>query len=466
MFVPRLSLPAGLVAALRIAACLLLCGWGPAHGREAATSGLPGRERPILVLQYSGAISPAAASYFRHGLSEARRRDAQLLVFELDTPGGLSSSMRDIIKAILSSPIPVATWVAPSGARAASAGTYILYASQIAAMAPASNLGAATPIAIGGLPGGTPAGKSAPAGNTDTNANTERRKMVNDAAAYLRSLAQLRGRNAAFAESAVREARSMSANEALQAHVIDLIAARVDDLARAVDGRVIHLPSGTVTLHTADAPVIRMKPGWRTELLEILSDPTVAALLMMAGVYGLFLELLHPGAALPGIAGSICLLLALYAFQMLPVDWSGVGLILLGCALMVAELFLPTFGVVGAGGVIALVVGLLMLIRPEVPGFGISGGFIAALALITSLGIFGVGRFALRARRRPVVSGREALIGAEGTVTEISDDGAWAHVAGETWHVRSAAPLRPGTRVRVTAIDGLILQVTPIGDRT
>ena len=479
MFVPKFSspgrgavrmpraLPARLVAFLRVAACLLLC-WGAQTAAQAAEGATPlaappGRQRPILVLQYDGAIGPAAADYFLHGLHEARRRNAQLLVFELDTPGGLDSSMRDIIKAILNSPIPVATWVAPSGARAASAGTYILYASQIAAMAPASNLGAATPIAIGGLPGGTPAGKSPPPDNADT----ERRKMVNDAAAYLRSLAQLHGRNAAFAESAVREARSMSAKEALDAHVIDLIAARVDNLARALDGRVTRLNTGEVTLHTAGAPVIRVEPGWRTELLEVVGNPPVAAFLMMAGIYGLFLELLHPGVALPGIAGAICLLLALYAFQMLPVDWSGVALILLGCVLMVAELFLPTFGVVGLGGLIALVAGLLMLIRPEVPGFGISGGFIAALTLITALMIFGVGGFALRARRRPVVSGREALIGAEGTVTAISGGDAWAHVAGETWQVRSARngeALQPGARVRVLAVEDLILQVIPIGD--
>ncbi len=459
--IPR-ALPARLVAFLRVAACLLLCWGGLAAGQAAPLTAPPGHQQPILVLQYNGAIGPAAADYFLHGLHEARRRNAQLLVFELDTPGGLDSSMRDIIKAILNAPIPVATWVAPSGARAASAGTYILYASQIAAMAPASNLGAATPIAIGGLPGGTPAGKSPPG-----NADTERRKMVNDAAAYLRSLAQLHGRNAAFAESAVREAHSMSAKEALDAHVIDLIAARVDDLARALDGRVIRLNTGEVTLHTAGAPVIRVEPGWRTELLEVVGNPPVAALLMMAGIYGLFLELLHPGVALPGIVGAICLLLALYAFQMLPVDWSGVALIFLGCVLMVAELFLPTFGVVGLGGLVALVAGLLMLIRPEVPGFGISGGFIAALTLVTALMIFGVGGFALRARRRPVVSGREALIGAEGTVTAVSGGDAWAHVAGETWQVRSARDggvLRPGVRVRVLAVEDLILRVIPIGD--
>ncbi len=449
---------------LCIAAWLLAFSWSAWGASPGGSEDAPSRpqehERIILVLQYHGVIGPAAANYFQHGLDAARRRNAQLLVFELDTPGGLESSMRDIVKAILNSPIPVATWVAPSGARAASAGTYILYASPIAAMAPASNLGAATPIAVGGLPDAAPSGKPSQADSADT----ERRKMVNDAAAYLRSLAQLRGRNAAFAERAVREARSMSAEEALQAHAIDLIAAHIGDLARALDGRTIRLASGTVTLHTAGAPVLRIEPGWRTELLARIGDPTVAAFLMMLGVYGLILELLHPGVALPGIAGTICLLLALYAFQLLPVNWAGVGLILLGSAFMVAELFLPTFGVVGVGGVIALVAGLLMLIRPEVPGLGISGGFIAALALGTALVIFGAGGLALRARRRPVVSGREALIGAIGTVTEVAGDDAWAHIAGESWHVRGAAPLQPGARVRVVAIDSLTLQVIPVRD--
>ncbi len=419
----------------------------------------PEREA-IEVLHYDGVIGPATADFFRRGLEQARANNAALVVLELDTPGGLDSSTREIIKEILGAPMPVATWVGPSGARAASAGTYILYASHIAAMAPASNLGAATPIAIGGgLPTEEPQGKSSPS----SEAGTMHKKVINDAAAYLRSLAQLRGRNADFAERAVREARSMSAEEALQAHVIDLIATDVDDLARKVDGRTVALANGKVQLHTAGAFVIRVEPGWRTKLLSLVSDPTVAVVLLMLGVYGLFIEVLHPGVAVPGVAGGICLLLALYAFQLLPVNWAGVALILLGCALMVAELFLPTFGVIGVGGIAALATGLLMLIEPEIPGFGIPIGVIAALSISSALVIFGAGSFALRARRRPVVSGKEALVGTEGTVTEVAGAEAWAHVAGESWRVHSVSPLKPGERVRVLSVQGLTLEVAALG---
>lgn len=436
-----------------------LLAWGASCNMQARAQSLPKRQ-PIEVLHYDGVIGPATVDFFHRGLEQARANDAALLVLELDTPGGLDTSTREIIKEILGAPIPVATWVGPSGARAASAGTYILYASHIAAMAPASNLGAATPIAIGGaMPTEEPQGKSSPSGE----AGTMHRKVVNDAAAYLRSLAQLRGRNADFAERAVREARSLSAEEALQAHVIDLIAADIDDLARKLDGRTVALANGKAQLHTAGAPVVLIEPGWRTKLLALVSDPTVAVVLLMLGVYGLFVEVLHPGAAVPGVAGGICLLLALYAFQLLPVNWAGVALILLGCALMVAELFLPTFGVIGVGGIAALATGLLMLIEPEVPGFGIPIGVIAALALSSAIVIFGAGSFALRARRRPVVSGREALVGTEGTITEVIGPEAWAHVAGESWRVHSASPLKPGERVRVLSVQGLTLEVVALG---
>jgi membrane-bound serine protease (ClpP class) len=392
-----------------------------------------------------------------------------MVVLELDTPGGLETSMREIIKDILNSPIPVATWVGPSGARAASAGTYILYASHVAAMAPASNLGAATPVAIGGGGGpatpapptdsGRPSGKSEAERATSTDAPHE--KAVNDSAAYLRSLAQLRGRNADFAEKAVREARSMSAQEALSAHVIDLIAPDIDELLKRIDGRKVALGSSTIELQTAGAPLVLIEPGWRTKLLTVVSNPMVAVVLMMLGVYGLFIEIIHPGAAVPGVAGSICLLLALYAFHLLPVNWAGVGLILLGAAMMIAELFLPTFGVIGVGGIIALIAGTLMLVDPELPGFGVPLAFVTAFAALSALAIFGAGGFALRARRRPVVSGREALLGADGVVTVSAMEETWARVQGESWRVRSPRALSPGQRVRVVAVDGLTLQVEP-----
>ncbi|HEX4596925.1 MAG TPA: nodulation protein NfeD [Burkholderiaceae bacterium] len=420
----------------------------------------------VEVLVIDGMINPATAEFFSHGLAQAQSRNASLLVLELDTPGGLDTSMRAIIKEILSSTIPVATWVGPAGARAASAGTYILYASHIAAMSPASNLGAATPIAIGPQapePAEPPPSAGRPGGGVAGPVDTLHEKMVNDAAAYLRSLAQLRGRNADFAEKAVRQAHSMSAQEALHAGVIDLIARDVDDLLAQVDGRQITVGSSKVKLALAGAQIQTFHPDWRTGVLAVLSNPTVALVLMMLGVYGLFIEVIHPGAAVPGVAGAICLLLGLYALHLLPVNWAGVGLILLGTALMIAEVFLPTFGVVGVGGIVALVVGGMMLIDSEGGQVAIPFPFLVGLAAVSAAVIFGFGTFALRARRRPVVSGREGLVGAAGVVTWVDDEGAWARVQGASWRVRSREPLAAGTAVRVDKVDGLTLEVSGAG---
>jgi membrane-bound serine protease (ClpP class) len=417
----------------------------------------------VVVLVVDGMINPATAEFFSRGLAQAQ--NASLVVLELDTPGGLDTSMRAIIKDILSSKVPVATWVGPAGARAASAGTYILYASHIAAMAPASNLGAATPIALGtGAP--EPSGQPPASGRPDGASgpvDTLHEKAVNDAAAYLRSLAQLRGRNADFAERAVRQAHSMSAQEALRAGVIDLIASDVSDLLRQLEGRQIELGASKVRLSLAGAQVETVRPDWRTSLLATLSNPTVALTLMMLGIYGLFIEVIHPGAAVPGVAGGICLLLALYALHLLPVNWAGVGLILLGAALMVAELFLPTFGVVGVGGIVALVVGGMMLINSDAGEVSVPFPFLIGMAAVSAAVIFGFGAFALRARRRPVVSGREGLIGAQGVVTWVDEQGMWANVQGASWRVRSREPLAAGTAVRVERVDGLTLEVSTAG---
>jgi membrane-bound serine protease (ClpP class) len=419
----------------------------------------------VDVLVIDGMINPATAEFFSRGLAQAQSHNAALVVLELDTPGGLDTSMRAMIKDILNSTVPVATWVGPSGARAASAGTYILYASHIAAMAPASNLGAATPIAIGTQapdPGRQPSGPGQPGAGPGP-IDTLHEKAVNDAAAFLRSLAQLRGRNADFAERAVRLAHSMSAQEALKAGVIDLIANDVDDLLRKLDGRQITLGAGKVQLSLAGAQVQTVRPDWRTGVLAVLSNPTVALVLMMLGVYGLFVEVVHPGLALPGVAGGICLLLALYALHLLPVNWAGVGLILLGAALMIAEVFLPTFGVVGVGGIVALVVGGMMLINADSGAAAIPFPFLAGVAAVSAAIIFGFGTFAMRARRRPVVSGPEGLIGAPGVVTWVDEQGAWAQVQGASWSVRSREPLATGTAVRVEKVDGLTLEVSAAG---
>lgn len=439
----------------------------------------PGAEAPatqVVALRVDGIIGPATSDFIGRGLAKARAANAGLVVIEMDTPGGLDASMRAIIREILASPIPVATYVSPSGARAASAGTYILYASHIAAMAPATNLGAATPVAIGGTGGDGPsdADESDEPGANDRPAkpraprrDTMKAKIENDAAAYLRSLAQLRGRNPDFAERAVREAASLSADEALKESVIDIVASDLTDLLDRLDGREVVLDSGNkVRLATAGAGVRHIDPDWRTGVLALLSNPQLALVLMMIGIYGLFFEFTSPGFGVPGVAGLICLLIALYAFQLLPVNWAGVALIAIGATLMLAEAFLPSFGALGIGGVIAFVVGGLFLMDTEAPGFGIPLAFIAALALVSAALILAVGGLAARTRKRAVVSGREALVGSVGVVTSSTPTGVWAQVQGESWRIAAIEPLAPGDRVRVTGLSGLTLQVEPIATRT
>lgn len=395
----------------------------------------------------------------------------------MDTPGGLDQSMRRIIQDILASPVPIATLVAPEGARAASAGTYILYASHIAAMAPATNLGAATPVSIG-PGGGSPQperdSKAFDKDKADDKARTDgparsspdamREKAVNDAAAYIRGLAELRGRNAEFAEQAVREARSLSANEALKRGVIEVVAADVPDLIKQIDGRAVVLQGGKVTLALANAVVDTIEPDLRTRVLAVLTNPMLAMVLMMIGVYGLFVEFTSPGFGVPGVAGAIALLLALYAFHMLPVNWAGVALVGLGAVLMVAEVFMPSFGALGVGGIIAVVAGGLLLMDADDPAFRVSWPEVTVLALASAAAIAAFGAFALKSRRRPVVSGREDMLGAHGTVIAQEDGIIWAEVRGERWRVRSSAPLAPGDLVRITGIDGLTLEVTKQSD--
>ncbi|WP_323113497.1 nodulation protein NfeD [Pseudomonas guariconensis] len=420
-------------------------------------SGLAVPGSSVWLLDIDDAIGPASADYLIRGLEQAQAQNAQLVVIRLDTPGGLDSAMRQIIKAILASPVPVASFVAPSGARAASAGTYILYASHVAAMAPGTNLGAATPVQIGAAPPGKPdADKPSP---DDPLA----RKQVNDAAAYIRGLAQLRGRNADWAQKAVREAVSLSASEALHLNVIDQMANDLPQLLNQLDGKTLVAAGQPRQLQTADAVIIEHLPDWRTRLLAVITNPSVALILIMIGIYGLLFEFMSPGSGVGGVIGGICLLLALYAMQLLPVSYAGMALILLGVAFMIAEAFLPSFGVVGFGGIVAFVVGAVILMDTDAPGFGIPLALIVALAAFSALLLGGVLGMALKARRRALVSGDAGLVGSLVTVTQVMAGNPFCgsvQAQGEQWQVQCATPLQPGQQVRVTARHGVMLEVS------
>jgi membrane-bound serine protease (ClpP class) len=416
---------------------------------------------PVHVVPLEGAIGPASADFAKRAIERAAKDGAQLVVLRIDTPGGLDTSMREIIKAILASPVPVAAFVAPSGARAASAGTFILYASHIAAMAPGTNLGAASPVSIGGGGGGAPQ-KDEKKGEGGGGMDTMTRKVTNDAVAYIRGLAQLRGRNADWAEKAVREGVSLPADEARKMKVIDIVVADVPGLLKALDGR--KMPKGA--LQTAGAEVKQVEVDWRTRILAVITNPSVAYILILVGIYALIFEFMNPGLILPGVIGGIALLLALYALHLLPVNYAGLALILLGIAFMAAEAFLPAFGALGIGGLVAFVLGSIMLIddETELPGFDIPYALIAGVA-VASAGflVFVLGLLA-KSRKRAVVTGREQLIGAVGEALESFDAEGWARVRGEQWRVRSGSAVRRGQRLRVTGMKGLVLDVHPEGE--
>lgn len=447
-----------------------------AAGQDDAAPGAAEQDRtapaPVVRMDLSGPIGPASADYFSRTLARAATLEAQALVVRMDTPGGLDGAMRDIVQAILASEVPVIIYVAPGGARAASAGTYILYASHVAAMAPGTNLGAATPVQIGGLPGlprptdepkrdpdrqapdaaddpGDDAKPTAPGGDAMA------RKMVNDAAAYIRALAELRGRDADWAERAVRDAVSLTATEAVRQGVVDLLADSETALLLAVDGRRVRTVTGPVVLRTAHARVVPVTPDWRTRLLGVITNPSVAYVLMLVGIYGLVFEFMNPGAVVPGVVGGICLLLALYSLQMLPVNYAGVALILLGAALMVGEVFAPSFGVLGLGGATALVIGSIMLFRDGTPGFTLPLGLIGAVTVTSVLFLTVLVGALARSRRQAVISGVQALVGAR---VEVLDAG-HVRVGGERWSARGAERLHPGSHARVRSVEGLILDV-------
>lgn len=413
--------------------------------------------RYAAFVDIDGAIGPASADFIIRNLETAEKNHAEFFLIELNTPGGLDHSMRDIIKNILNAKIPVITYVAPSGARAASAGTYIVYASHIAAMAPGTNLGAATPVSIGGAFGDDNKEKK-----SAEKPSTENQKAINDATAYIRSLAQLRKRNTDWAEKAVTSAATLSAEEALKLKVIDLIAADRQALLQQLNGRKLQIDNKEIVLNTQNLQLRKNDLDWRAKFLAIITDPNIAYILLLIGMYGLFFEFFNPGFIMPGVVGVICLLIALYAFQLLPINYAGLALILFGVGFMVAEAFVPSFGTLGLGGIAAFIIGSVLLMDKNITGFSIARSVILTVTLISAFFFLFIIQLLIRSRRRPPASGVEQLIGKEGTVEIDSHHIPRIRLLGELWQVKSSYALHVGDRVTVLNHVGLTLIVKPI----
>ena len=435
---------------------LALVAIGPSIGQQANNG-------PVLVFDVKGVIGFTSADYLKRAVQRAQDENASLIIMCIDTPGGLVSSTREMIQTILASPIPIVGYVAPSGARAASAGTYLMYASHLAAMAPATHLGAATPIQMG-APGTTPPTQpSKDEKNDDGQAGAAERKLMNDAVAYLRGLAELRNRNADWAEKAVREGATLTANQALQENVIEIVAPDLRELLAAVDGRSVTTSAGPVTLATRDKPIIQVDPSWHIQVLQVIADPNVAFILLLIGIYGILFELLNPGAIFPGVIGGISLVLALTALTVLPTNLGGVALLLLGIALLAGEAFTPGFGIMGIGGIVAFILGGLFLFDPDQVDidFSVSTPLIIGAAIASAGILAGVLGVAVRSRQRQVRTGAEQLIGSSGEVVQWSGQTGRVRVHGETWGARSGSVLLEGDPVVVTDREGLTLIVKP-----
>ena len=439
-----------------------------------------------ILLDLDGALGVATAEYIVGGIDDAQERNANLIIIRMDTPGGLMEPMRDIVQSILGSSVPVVTYVSPGGARADSAGTYILLASHIAAMAPTTHLGAATPVSLMGddkKDDSKPANPFAPPSAEEDIEDSEEaeagdeaepdaepsipggamdRKVMNDAISYIRALAEAHGRNADWAEEAVRTAATLTAKEALELNVIDLIAANQAELLAAVHGREVSVNNSPFTIEAEALIVEKIEPGWRLKVLSTIAQPEIAILLLMVGLYGLLFEGYNPGAIIPGVAGVICLLLAAYALQVLPVNYVGLALILVGLALITAEAFVPSFGALGIGGTAAMIFGLIMMFDSGIPGFGISIAFVTGVGIVSGLAVLWLLSYLVKARRQGAVSGRDRIVGGHGVAMESFTGAGKVWLEGEAWSATSSRPVEKDQTVVVRNLDGLVLRVEPV----
>ena len=435
-----------------------------------ASAPIAAADGTAVVLELDGAIGVATAEFIINGIEEAEERDATLVIIRMDTPGGLVNSMRDIISAILGSDVPVVTYVSPSGARADSAGTYILLASHVAAMAPTTHLGAATPVSLTG----DDVGDDRESGSDDDSdaesdetkdappsGSAMERKVMNDAIAYIRGLAEAHGRNADWAEKAVTEAATLTAKEALEMNVIDVIAVNDAELLQQLNGRELKVNNQSITLDTEALLIERIEPDWRNKFLSIIASPEILMILIMIGVYGLWFEGSNPGAIVPGVVGVISLLLAAYALQVLPVNFAGLALIIVGIALIVAESFVPSFGALGVGGIVAFIFGSIMMFDSGIPGFGISITFVVSFAVISGALLLWMVSYVVKLRRRGAVTGVELILGDSGTAMESFAGAGRVWLEGAPWAAVSKVPIEKDQQVVVTAIDGLTLEVEP-----